>query len=288
MYFKPRYKQAVWIVSLTVAAVIFSLLILQGKYWPTYPYIIPLNMQVNYAFLLFILVAITPPAIIEMNNNRWLTQVDRNIPRLLMDVTESIRSGMPLMRALEVATKRDYGSINESLEKAVVNFNLTSDLDGSLIWFGESLIRPSGKRMATILIEAYNAGGKMMEVLETSISMFTSIDEYREERQSLISPYVLLVYVSTLVFLFIGWVIITQFLTPMAKTGLNTPGGTNIIGGMLSIDYYKAIIFWAAIVEGLIGGLVAGKITTARLSGGLIHSVLLLSITYGFYIMLIP
>lgn len=287
MYFKPIYKQAVWIVSLAVAAVIFTLLILQGQYWPTYPYIISLSMKINYAFLFCILVAITPPAIVEMNNNRWLSQADKNTPRLLMDITESIRSGMPMIRALEVATKRDYGPINENLEKAVVNINLTSDLEGSLTWFGESLIRPSGKRMATILIEAYNAGGKMVDVLETSISMFTSIDEYREERQSLISPYVLLVYVSTLVFLFIGWVIITQFLVPMAKTNLNAPGVQNIIGGMLSIDYYKAIIFWAAVVEGLIGGLVAGKITTARISGGLIHSVLLIAITYGFYITMI-
>jgi len=205
-----------------------------------------------------------------------------------MDVTESVRSGMPMIRALEEASQRDYGPISKNLEIAVVNFNLTSDFDGSMKWFGESLIQPSGKRMATILTEAQKSGGKMIDVLETSINMFTSLDAYRQEKESQISPYILLVYVSSLIFLFIGWVVISQFLQPMTKTNINTPGIPNLVGGMLSIDYYKSIIFYAAVVEGLIGGLVAGKIANSRIFSGLIHSALLISITYLFYIVLLP
>jgi flagellar protein FlaJ len=283
MYFKPRYRNAVYLTSIATAAVLFSLIILQGRYVLVIPYIIPLDMQVNYAFALCILIAIIPPAVVELNNSIWLKQVDKNIPRLMMDLTESIRSGMPLIRALEIATTRNYGPINPILETTVVNFNLTSDLDGSLKWFGESLLRQSGKRMATILQEAYKSGGRMLEVLDTSIQMFTSIDEYKEEKQSVVSPYVLLVYASTLIFLFIGWVVIQQFILPLTKTDPTIPGVGNLIGRMLPLNYYKAIIFWAAIMEGLIGGFVAGKITDSRMTSGLIHSVLLIIITYGFY-----
>jgi len=266
----------------------FLMLIYQGQYRPEFPYIIPLEMRVNYVLLLCILVAITPPAIVEINNTRWLDQVDKNIPRLLMDVTESIRSGMPMVRALEVASKRDYRPISKNLEIAVVNFNLTSDLDGSLRWFGESLMRPGGKRMATILMEAYKSGGRMMEVLETSINMFTSLDEYRQEKESMISPYILLVYVSSLIFMVVGWVIVAQFLEPLAKYNIETPGIPNIIGQLLSINYYKSILFWAAVMEGLIGGLVAGKIQQSRVASGLIHAVLLLMMTFGFFNIFLP
>jgi flagellar protein FlaJ len=283
MYFKTKYKKGVYAVSIGVAAVIFLLLLLQGQYIPQSPYFIPMNMKVNNAFALCILVAIIPPAIIEFNNSVWLKQVDKNLPRLLRDVTESIRSGMPLVRALEVASKRSYGPLTQILETAMVNFNLTSDLDSSLKWLGESLIRPSGKRMATILLEAEKSGGRMLDVLDTSINMFTSIDEYRDEKESVVGPYVLMVYVSSLIFLFIGWVIINQFLTPLANQNLNIPGVASLIGKMLSIDYYKSIIFWAAIMEGLIGGLVAGKITDSRVASGLIHSVILILITIVFF-----
>lgn len=283
MYFKPKYKNPIYIVSIATAVVLFSLLILQGRYVLELPYIISLDMKVNYAFSLCILIAIVPPAIVELNNSAWLKQVDKNIPRLMMDLTESIRSGMPLVRALEVAATRNYGPITPILETTVVNFNLTSDLDGSLKWFGESLLRPSGKRMATILQEAYKSGGRMLEVLDTSIQMFTNLDEYKEEKQSTVSPYVLLVYASTLIFLFIGWIIIQQFILPLTKTDPSIPGVGNLIGRMLPLNYYKAIVFWAAVMEGLIGGFVAGKITDSKIASGLIHSVLLILITYGFY-----
>jgi len=247
-----------------------------------------MNSKVNNAFALCLLVAIVPPAVVEFNNSIWLKQVDRNLPRLLRDVTESIRSGMPMTRALETAVKRDYGPIAQNLETAMVNFNLTSDFDGSLKWFGESLIRPSGKKVATILMEAEKSGGRMLEVLDTSISMFTSIDEYRDEKDSVVGPYVLMVYVSTLIFLFIGWVIIAQFLLPLSKSNLNIPGVSMLVGGMLSMDYYRSIIFWAAVMEGLIGGLVGGKITDARVAAGLIHAVLLITITIVFFGIFLP
>ena len=123
----------------------------------------------------------------------------------------------------------------------------------------------------------------MLEVLDTSIQMFTNLDEYKEEKHSTVSPYVLLVYASTLIFLFIGWIIIQQFILPLTKTDPSIPGVGNLIGRMLPLNYYKAIVFWAAVMEGLIGGFVAGKITDSKIASGLIHSVLLILITYGFY-----
>jgi len=284
VYFEKKYRQAVWVISLAVAVAMFALIIINRQYVPEYPYLIPLEMKVNYAITIAILVAITPSAVIEYSNNRWLKQVDENIPRLLTDLAESIRSGMPLVRALEEATKRDYGPVTGILETAVVNFNLTSDLEGSLRWFGEKLLRPNGKRLATILMEAYNSGGRMMDILETSIQMFTSVDEYREDKQANIGPYVLLFYVSNLIFLFIGWVVVDQFLTPLSQQNINTPGVASLIGNMLSINYYKAIIYWAAIVEGIVGGLVAGKLINSRVLSGLFHSVILTVITYQFFI----
>ena len=288
MYFPQKLRRIVWAASLIIAVLTSSILIFQGKYWPEAPYYIPTYMTINYAFVLCILIAIGPPAVVEFNNSRWLKQVDKNIPPFMMDITESIRSGLPMIKALEEATKRDYGPINEKLETAVVNFSLTSDLEGSLKWLGESLLKPSGKRMATILLEAHNSGGRMLDVLDTSINMFTSLDEYREEKLSNLNPYIILVYISTLIFLFIGYVLIAQFLEPLSKTSLDVPGVANLVGKMLSINYYKAIVFWAAIIEGLVGGLVAGKITDSRITAGLYHSVFLIMMTYGFFNILLP
>jgi archaeal flagellar protein FlaJ len=287
MYFPKKYRYLVYGVSMAVGVLSSIIVLLSGLYTPIAPYMIPMDMKANYAFALCILVAITPPAIVEMNNNRWLQQVDKNIPRILIDITESIRSGMSLIKALEATSKRDYGPVSQQLEVAVVHFNLTSNLEESLNWYGDSLLRPSGRRMSTILMEASRSGGKMLDVLETSIQMFSSIDEYKEEKKSTVSPYVMMVYVSTLVFLFMGYIMISQFLGPLANQNVNIPGVSQLVSKMLPLGYYKSIIFWGAMIEGLIGGLVIGKISNSKVASGLIHSVTLILITYLFYNLLI-
>jgi len=284
MYFERGHKLAVWVSSIAVASTLFALIIYRGLYFPSGPYFIPLHQSLNNSIVMVLVVALVFPAIVEFNNYRWLRDVDKNIPRLLRDVTEAVRSGVPLFRALEDASTRDYGPISKPLEAAMVKFNLTSDLEDSLIWLGEKLIRPAAKRMSTILIEAYETGGRIIDVLDVGVDLFTSLDEYQEERDAQMRPYLLIVYLGSFVFLVISWVVLVQFLTPLAAASadpLVEQGG--ILRNVLSINYYRAVLMWAAVMEALFGGLVAGKISEGRISVGLIHSVLLLVITVAFF-----
>jgi flagellar protein FlaJ len=283
VYFTRKYKVAVWIISFFIGLLIIANTLISGVYVPTKEYMIPLDPRVNNSFLLAILVIIIPPAFIEYNNSVWLREVDNNIPRFLRDLTEGVRSGLSLFDALEIAATKEYGPITPHLEQAMVKFRLTSDLEGSLIWLGEKLIRPSAKRVTTILLEAYETGGRMINVLETSVEMFTSLAEYKDEKDSQVGPYILLVYVGNIIFLGISWVILGQFLGPLAETATDPLIAQAGVVRMLDIDYYTSILFWSAVIEGLMGGLVAGKIKDNRIGSGLIHSVILLVISLIFF-----
>ena len=149
-------------MSVHYLASLYILIYTQGIYVPIGPYFIPLNQKLNNSLALGILILLVFPAIIEYNNNHWFRGIDVNTPVLLNDVTESVKSGIPLYRALEDATIRDYGPISKPLEQVVVKLHLGTDFKGALEWLGEELIRPSVKRMTTILIEANEAGGDII------------------------------------------------------------------------------------------------------------------------------
>jgi len=172
VYFDRRARLMVWASSLSVALLLYILFYILGVLRPTELYLIPLDQRVNNSLALTLLAAILPPSIVEFNNIRWLRGVDRNIPLLLRDLTEAVRSGETLIRALEEAAERDYGPISKYLERAMVRLSLTSDLEASLRWMGEQLVRPSAMRMATILIEASESGGRVVEILEAAVSLF--------------------------------------------------------------------------------------------------------------------
>ncbi len=284
MYFDRRARLLIWASSISVAVVLYILFYLLGVLRPTEVYLIPLEQRVNNSIALTLLVAILPPSIVEFNNIRWLRSVDRNIPLLLRDLAEAVRSGETLVRALEEAAKRNYGPVSRYLEKAMVRLSLTSDLEASLRWMGEKLVRPSAMRMATILIEASESGGKIVDILEAAVSLFNQIAEYRDEREAQTRPYLLLAYMGSIVFMVISYVILLQFLAPLS-TAAETPEmmGAPIIQNVLDISYYKAILFWASVMESIFGGLIAGKISGGRLTAGLIHSSILLAVTIAFF-----
>ena len=284
IYIENRTRNIVFAISVIAGLSILAYIIINGLYIPTIPYLIPLDQETNNLISLAILVTILPVSIIEFYNNRWLNAVDKNLPRLLMDVTESIQSGLSLFNALEESCKQDYGPISPLLEAAVVNFRITSDFTESMRWLGEQLKRPNGRRLVTILVEAYETGGQIDEILDTSIDIFTNLAEYREERDQQIGPYVLLVYIGALTFLIISWTIITQFLLPIIEVSTQEHvAESGILRNVLSVEYYKSILFWASLIEGITGGLVAGKIIYGRANGGLIHSVILILVSLTFF-----
>ncbi|NIO36989.1 hypothetical protein GTO27_04725, partial [Candidatus Bathyarchaeota archaeon] len=101
------------------------------------------------------------------------------------------RSGVTLPKALEEASKRDYGPLSKELEHCISMFILGASWEGSLMSLAHRLRRPSALRFSTILIEAHQTGGKMIEVLDTSVNLFSSLDEYKEEQYSNMKPYIM-------------------------------------------------------------------------------------------------
>lgn len=284
MYLERKYSIAVYAVSGGVALAIVLVLIVFGFYAPQGPYFIPLSQRVNNAIALAVLIALGFPAVVEFNNFRWKRAVDRNIPRLLRDVTESVRSGLTLPRALEEASQRDYGPISGELERAVSMFVLGARFEDSLMFLAERLKRPTALRLCTVLVEAHQTGGKLLEVLSTSVALFSSLEEYREEQYTNMRPYMMTVYMATLTFLVVAYILLHQFLAPlyMSSAGVGAKG-SGLLAGVLDINYYASLLFWASILESIFGGLVIGKIVDRNLPAGLQHSVILVAVTLAFF-----
>jgi len=284
MFIERKFSIAVWAVSGSVGLVIILGLVVFGLYVPTGPYFIPLSQRVNNAIAFSVVIVFAFPAIVEYNNYAWKGQVERNIPRLLRDLAESVRSGLTLPRALEEASQRDYGPVSKELERAVSMFIMGAKFEDSLMFLAERLRRPVALKMSTILIEAHQTGGKLLEVLNTSVELFTSLDKYKEEQHTNMKPYMMTVYMATLTFLIIAFIMLHQFLAPLyAAKGGATVQQSGLLSGVYDINYYASLLFWASVLESIFGGLVVGKIVDGNLAAGLRHSVILMVVTFVFF-----
>jgi flagellar protein FlaJ len=65
-------------------------------------------------------------------------------------------------------------------------------------------------------------------------------------------------------------------------------GGAGIFGGAgLDIKSLNRTLFHATIIEGILGGLIAGKMSEAHLGAGLKHSLMLLLITFTSFLLFV-
>jgi archaeal flagellar protein FlaJ len=284
MYFYKNLRIAVWAVSASVGITIILSPIFLGLYAPTQPYLIPLSQQVNNAVALGLVITLGFPAVIEANNHRWNRQVERAIPRVLRDIAEAVRSGVTLPRALEEASQRNYGPLSKELERVVSMFVLGASWEEAVMSLAKHVKLPAIARLATILVEANQTGGKISEVMDASVQLFSSLDEFKEEQLNNMRPYLLTIYMAAVIFLVIAYVVLHQFLVPLGAAAKSTSQfGANTMANVLDIHFYASILFWASMVESFFGGLIAGKIGDRSYSAGLQHSIILIVVTLVFF-----
>jgi flagellar protein FlaJ len=284
IYITESKMNKIQMIGIALGVSLLGGMILMSSYIPEAPYWIPVDRNLNTGIVFSILLMIAPRAIIEWNNKRYLTSIDKKLPIFLRDVTNSVQSGVPLLIAIEQSSLNDYGPLNVHLRLAVNRINLTSDIDSSLIWMGEKLITSQAKRLCYILIEAYNTGGSIVEILETSLDTFININKTRIERETLVSPYLSIVFLGNFIFLLISWVILQKFLGSLVEMQLSYELQlSNMFSSETNVNYYWSILFWASTIESLAGGLFGGKIKHGSLKNGLIYSSMLMIITILFF-----
>ena len=288
MYVEKKLKYLTYLSSAMLSMIFLSLLFYFGLFFPRPPYWIPLSIEVNNVIVCSIILAMLPSATIEFLNHRWLDGVEKNVHKLLQDITEEVKSGQPLINALEVNASTDYGPISPLLRESLIRFDLTSNFRDVMNWFGVNLIKPVGNQMASILLESYETGGENTDVLISSVKLFKAIEDDRLHRKSQTRPYIFIIYTGLIIFILLSSVLLNQFLIHFQFT--NEVSGLRQAGinlASINLDYYTSILYWAAIIESLVGGIVAGKMIEGKVSAGLTHSILMLMITLFLYNLII-
>ena len=284
VYFDEKKTRLLQYSSLAAGILLLIAIFLSTSYVPGPPYWIPVDRRINTGLALSLLIMMGGPAILEWSNTRYIKSVEENLPLFLRDITNMVHSGVPLMFALENASTKDYGPITKPLRRTMNRIYVTSDIEGSLIWLGDQLVIPSAKRLTSVLIEAYNTGGRITDILESSLEIFTVLTKHNSEREGLTNSYIYVVYLGTGVFLIICWVLLTKFLAPLSELTLDpNMQASGLVSSFFNLNYYWAILFWAAVIEAIVGGLLGGKIKYGRLSKGLSFASVMLGITVVFF-----
>lgn len=256
-------KQVAWGVSLTLAAIILITASITMRNLPIF----------DEYILLALVVALFPAAVLDYADYRWRRSIDEHLPDLFRAIVQAEKTGMTLPIAIEEAAKRQYGPLTTELRRMVAHMSWGKSFEEGLQSFSERANTSLTTRSIPLVIEASRSGGHVEEVFEPTGKFVHSTLMAEKERQAQMRPYVAIVYVAFFVFLFTVIMLFKTFFIQMV-------GVSSLNSALLSNYEARRLFFHMGIVQGLFGGLVAGKMGEGTVSAGLKHSVILLVVGY--------
>jgi flagellar protein FlaJ len=281
----PKEKKLVGIVSVSLGVVmsILTLLAFFVFHFQGLPF------DWDQVLILALMIAVFPTSVVEYLDLRWQRGIDKNIPRLLREIAESGKTGLTLVRAIEVSADRDYGPLTPELKQMVAQISWGGSLEEALQNFAVHARTKLARRTADLIVEVARSGGDTQEIMEQLNRHIGELQSIDRERNTQMRPYAAVVYIAFGVFLFTDVLLVRAFFTQilqMQNTVLNTVGGSStIFGGIGSVNIalLKKILFHAVIIQAIIGGLVAGKMSEGRLGAGLKHVLILMMLGFTVF-----
>ena len=260
---ESRTKKIVMAVSVLVAVA----MVLFGYF--TVGFSVALDDFVFFALL----AVISPIALLNYVDYRWRKAVDEHLPDLFRSIVQAQEIGMTLPKALEEATKRDYGPLTPELKKMTVQISWGASFEEALLAFGRRVGTVLTQRTVPMIIEASRSGGRVEKVFDPMGKFVQTTILLEKERRTQTRPYIAIIYVALFVFLFTIVMLFKTFFTNVEGTALLS------IPTSSPADL-KRIFLHLTLVQGFFGGLVAGKMGEGSVSAGLKHSLVMMLLGY--------
>lgn len=244
-----------------------------------------ISTYANEIFLAGVLGIIIPAAILDFENQRWISAIEDQMPLLVRGISESQETGLTLVKSLEkiVENKMIGHPLSDEVKKMTIQMAWGASFEEALTKLKQRISSPIVNRFCALVLEASRSGGTIKKVFTETSGFMEEMKDMDKETSAQMKPYIIVIYAAFGIFLVVAILLVRSFFSPMQ----NAP---QILGqgAMGSISDLKDFFYKDMIVSGLTGGLVAGKLGERRLAAGLKHAIILSIIGYLIFFLTIP
>ncbi len=215
-----------------------------------------------------------PYLIYKFREQAWISEIEDQFPDFLRALAEAQRAGMTLPQAVYMARSDDYGRLSPEIKKMAAQISWGLSFSDVLSQFAER--SKSGKVQSTVslIIVAHHAGGDIVQILEAASDSARERQSLAKEQASQMQQYVGIIYMAYFIFIGVVYLIKTQFIEVFGDITLPMQSEP------IPVDIYNELFFAMLLIQGGLGGLVAGKFSSGSIFAGLKHSILLIIVGY--------
>lgn len=216
---------------------------------------------------------VVPIALIKYYEIWKVKTLEDSFSPFMVDLVESVRSGMSLPQAIGTTSNNDYGRLNFYIRRLNAQLNWGIPFENAFLAFARTTKSKLIVRIASTIIQSHRFGGNLTDIFESMSTTAVEIERLREERKLYMSSHMMTGYIIFFVFLvvIIG---LEKFLVPsLAQTSSGALLGQP---GKDMTGEYKSMFRNLVIIQGFFAGLVIGKMSEGAVAAGIKHSLILM------------
>ncbi|MFO7925214.1 MAG: type II secretion system F family protein [Halobacteriota archaeon] len=222
-------------------------------------------------------------AIVYEYSKRRLRRLEAALPDLLERLASLNESGTSIVSSLDRVRRSDIGALDAEVDRIWRDVRWGATAERALLRFESRVRTPSITRVVTLITNAMHASNEIGPVLRIAAEQARSDLQLRRQRAQEMFTYLVVVYVSFLVFLVViaalEFVLIPS-LPDMSALGEGASAMPIAGFGGTDRDAYRLAFFHTALIQSGLSGLVAGVMGSGAIEDGLKHAAIMLSITY--------
>lgn len=283
---KPLKEKPEYTLAITVPIVLIYLIIsmFQGMKAPDFVDFIDNKI----VFAIYIIVI--PLMIFHEYKYGREERIQSQIPDFLKKLASTNETGMTLRDSIRLMTRSDSG-LGKEIKKIWNDMEWGLSINESLRRFANRTRTHIVARSVTLITKANESSGDIGEVLSVAARDAAAEQELKTERKMAMLIYIIIIYISFLVFIGIIYVISSTFLTEMVKAGENIKssgaGAVPMSLDRAKMAVYNRLFFHGALIQGFTSGLIAGVMGEGSVLSGLKHSVIMMTIGYILFTMFV-
>ena len=232
------------------------------------------SMAVENHFLMAVFFVIIPFTVFFEMRKRKIRKIEDRMPDFLKRLAGMNEAGLTLTQAIAHTAESNMGVLTYEVKKIHRAIEWGTITTSALQKFEKRIESSAVSRIITLIVKASESTSDIRNVLSIAAKDADIGQRLKQERFANLLIYVLIVYLSFFVFLFIIVVLLVYFLSKMPTGGAVSMFKTS------SLSNIKTLFYHASLIQGFFSGLVAGQMSEGNMRAGLKHSIVMLVIAY--------
>ncbi|MEM4780331.1 MAG: type II secretion system F family protein [Halalkalicoccus sp.] len=214
---------------------------------------------------------------------RRVSRIERALPDVLARLASINEAGVSIADSVGRVRRGDLGALSAEFDRIWRDVEWGADLESALWRFERRVRSASVTRTVALVTNAARASGRLGPVLRIAAAQGRAERRLERDREDELLTYLVVIYLSFLVFVLII-VVLNDVLIPSLPEpteGLETGAGsaTNFGGG--DTEAYSLVFGHALLIQGVLSGYLAGRMSGSSVRAGARHATVLLGAAYA-------